>query len=111
LDHVEGVEAGPTIAGGIKIGRPPRGDLILKALKESGGTALAVDDGDILNQQELLAKEEGIFAETTSCAALSGLQSLLETGIIEGDDMIVIPLTGFGLKDQGATQRRDSTKG
>ena len=99
LEYVEGVEPGFTVAGGIRVGRPPRGRLILKALRESGGVALAVSDEAILTQQRCLAKEEGIFAEATSCAALSGLQLLLEEGVIERDEVVVIPVTGFGLKE------------
>ena len=111
LDHVEGVEAGETIAGGVKVGRPPRGDLILKALREGGGTALAVDDKDILSHQRNLARDEGIFAEPTSCTALSGLEALLEMGIIAWDEAVVVPITGFGLKDQGTAKRQLSIKG
>jgi threonine synthase len=47
----------------------------------------------------LLARTEGIFAEPTSCAALAGMAKLLEMSVISPQDSVVVPLTGFGLKD------------
>jgi len=68
-------------------------------LRNSHGTALSVSDQGILKHQKLLARTEGIFAEPTSCVALAGLERLREIGIISDHDSVVVPLTGFGLKD------------
>jgi len=88
-----------TIAGGIRISNPARGSQVLQAVRASHGVALSVSDGTILRQQRLLARTEGIFAEPTSCAALAGLEKLREMGEVGSDETVVVPLTGFGLKD------------
>ena len=88
-----------TLAGGIAVGAPPRKKQVLRAIRESGGAALAVPDHSIVRWQKRLAASEGIFAEPTSAAALAGLELLLQRGLIAKDDMILVPVTGFGLKD------------
>ena len=88
-----------TIAGGIAVGSPPRLRQSLRALRESGGTSLAVPDADITRWQKLLASSEGIFAEPTSAAAFAGLQVLVERGVVRTDEIALVPVTGFGLKD------------
>lgn len=99
LRHVKPVEEKETIAGGIRITNPPRGTEILKALYDTKGSAIAVSDEDILRHQLLLAREEGIFAEPTSCAALAGLAKLCEERKIAANESVLVPITGFGLKD------------
>lgn len=90
---------GETVAGGIRISNPGRGEQVLQALHSTRGAAAAVSDDEILTHQKQLARKEGIFAEPTSCAAIVGLTKLLEMEIIHGDELVVVPLTGFGLKD------------
>ena len=97
--HVEQVPEGETIAGGIRIANPARGIQVLQALRASKGTAVGVSDTGILKHQRLLARKEGIFAEPTSCAALAALETLLNDGTIHRGESVLIPLTGFGLKD------------
>jgi threonine synthase len=71
----------------------------LRAIRESGGTSIAVTDASIIRWQKLLAAREGIFAEPTSAAAFAGLQMLTERGIVGRDEVALVPVTGFGLKD------------
>jgi threonine synthase len=97
--HVEASLESETIAGGIRISRPDRGDQVLGAIRATGASAVSVTDDVILKHQLLLARSEGIFAEPTSCAALAGLAKLLEINAIRVQDSVVVPLTGFGLKD------------
>lgn len=89
-----------TVAGGISVTSPPQKHRILQALKESGGAAVAVSDHDILRWQKLLATDEGIYAEPTAAVALAGLHELVSLGIIEHSHKILVPITGFGLKDE-----------
>jgi threonine synthase len=91
-----------TVAAGIRISNPPWGRFVLEALKKTGGFAEAVNDAEILEAQRTLAKQEGLFAEPTSCAAVAGLKKLVENGEIRPDDSVVVPLTGSGLKQVGA---------
>ena len=90
---------GATIAGGISVGAPPRKNQVLRAVADSGGSALAVPDESIVAWQKRLASSEGIFAEPTSAAALAGLEALLNRGVIRPTDTVLLPITGFGLKD------------
>ena len=88
-----------TIAGGIAVGSPPRLRQSLRAIRESGGTSLAVTDASIIRWQKLLAAREGIFAEPTSAAAFAGLELMAERGIVKRGEVALLPVTGFGLKD------------
>ena len=88
-----------TVAGGISVGAPPRSRQVLRALRHSGGAATAVSDARIVAWQRLLAEREGVFAEPTSAAAFAGLETLVERGVIGGRDTVLLPVTGFGLKD------------
>jgi threonine synthase len=97
--HVEATAEGETIAGGIRISNPGRGDQVLQAIRATKAVAISVTDEAILTHQKLLSRKEGIFAEPTSCAALAGVAKLLETNAIRPQDSVVVPLTGFGLKD------------
>jgi threonine synthase len=89
-----------TLAGGIAVAAPVRGHQVLAALGDTGGVAVAVADPDIARMQQLLAEREGVFAEPTSAAAFAGLEALIGQGVIAEDDVTLVPVTGFGLKDQ-----------
>ncbi len=97
--QVKPVKESETVAGGIRISDPARGSQVLKALRITDGRAVSVSDEAILKHQRLLGKKEGLFAEPTSCAALAGLETLREAGTIRNHDSVIVPLTGFGLKD------------
>ncbi len=99
LDRTELIPTSPTVAGGISIGRPSRGHVILKALKESGGSAAAVSDEEILSFQRTLAALEGIFCEPTSAAAFAALPHLVRQGSLDPRERVLVAVTGIGLKD------------
>ena len=50
--------------------------------------------------QKDLAEQEGIFAEPTSAAAFAGLEKIAKQGVIQESDTVLVPVTGFGLKDE-----------
>jgi threonine synthase len=89
-----------TVAGGISVVAPVRGDQVIDTLRATGGSAVAVLDEDILRMQRILASGEGVFAEPTSAAAFAGLRLLVQNGTIKRDDLTVVAVTGFGLKDK-----------
>ena len=91
--------AGTTVAGGISVSRPTHMRQVLDILHQSGGAALAVEDEEIIRWQRLLAEKEGIYAEPTSAAAFAGLERLVNGGEIQRSDSVLVPVTGFGLKD------------
>ncbi|WXG46199.1 MAG: threonine synthase [Candidatus Atabeyarchaeum deiterrae] len=70
----------------------------LRALRESGGVTVAVDDLEVIEYMELLAGKEGVFVEPTSATTLAAVGKLRETYAIEKSDKIVCVLTGSGLK-------------
>ena len=85
-----------TIAGAIECGCPLDGNRALKALKESGGWADAVSDGEILEARRTLSREEGIFPEPAGAAALAGILKRKE--FFEPDTDVICIVTGNGLK-------------
>lgn len=88
-----------TVAGGISVAAPPRKRQAVRAIRESGGSAVAVADADTLRWRDFLAISEGVFAEPTSAAAFAGLEKLVGEGAIADGETVLIPITGFGLKD------------
>ena len=89
----------PTIAGGIIIEHPARGPLILRALRDSGGAAVAVADDAILAARRELSTLEGLDVEPTSAAAFAGLLALRARGALPADARVLVAVTGAGWKD------------
>jgi threonine synthase len=87
-----------THALGILVGNPLNGAWALKAIKESGGLAVSVQDPEILTAEQEIARLEGIFAEPSSSAAIAALKKLMDQGIIGKRDNVVCLITGSGLK-------------
>ena len=94
----------PTVCGGIEIERPARGRDILAALRAGGGAGVACEDDLILAERDRLAQTEGIYAEPTSAAAFAGLAELAIRGFVGANDVVVVAVTGSGLKDPGPDQ-------
>jgi threonine synthase len=87
-----------TIADGLRVPGAIGDFLILDALRDSGGTAIAVPD-EILHQDMYeLGRLEGIFTAPESAATVSALRQLAADGTIQPDERVVLFLTGNGLK-------------
>jgi threonine synthase len=71
----------------------------LQAAADSGGGLAAVSDREILAAYRLLAREEGLFVEMASAAAVAGLLSMAAAGKLRRGSLVVATLTGNGLKD------------
>jgi threonine synthase len=91
-----------TIAKSLAIGDPADGYYSLKIIKQSGGTATSVTDPEIIEGIKLLARTEGIFAETAGGVTVAVLKKLAEQGEIDPDELVVVYVTGNGLKTQEA---------
>jgi threonine synthase len=87
-----------TMASGLRVPHPFAGRLILRYLRASNGTAVAVTDEAIQAAQRWMAKKEGIFAALEGAATLAGLKQLVDHGWLHGDERIVLFNTGTGLK-------------
>ena len=87
-----------TSASGLRVPKSFADQLILKALADSKGTAVAVSDIEIIEAQKQMAYMEGIFAAPEGAATLAGLLKLTQNGWIKPDEKIVLFNTGTGLK-------------
>ncbi len=96
-DHVRPVKAA-TIAKSIAIGNPADGIFALDVVRESGGTVASVSDAEIVAGIRLLARTEGIFAETAGGVTIAVLAQLAARGAIRPDEQVVAYVTGNGLK-------------
>jgi threonine synthase len=95
-----------TIAKSLAIGNPADGPYSLQTIRESGGWADDVTDGEIIEGMKLLAQTEGIFTETAGGVTVGVTKKLIEQGVIPRDESILISITGNGLKTQEAIQDR-----
>ena len=93
------VEKPETIATAIRIGNPASWQQALNAKEESKGRIDKVTDEQILKSYHLLAEKEGVFVEPSSAAGVAGLLMLKEKNELPKDKVIVITVTGNGLKD------------
>ena len=96
---IKPVERPETVATAIRIGNPINAPKALNAIRESGGTAEAVTDNEILEAQKELARLEGIGVEPASAASIAGLKKLVQMGIIDKSETVVCIATGHLLKD------------
>ena len=87
-----------TVADGLRVPGPFADYLILQAIRETGGTALAVEDGDMVAAMYEIAAEEGIIACPEGAATLVGLKRLLAEGFLGAEESIVLLNTGSGYK-------------
>ena len=87
-----------TVADGLRVPGPFADYLILKALRETGGTALAVEDQEMVDAMYEIATAEGIIACPEGAATLVGLKRLLNEGFLGADETIVLLNTGSGYK-------------
>jgi threonine synthase len=87
-----------TIAFGITVPKPIGDSLILSALYDTDGIAVAVDDEAILADQREVARQEGTFICPEGAACFTALRGLRESGWLGADDEVVVLNTGTGLK-------------
>jgi threonine synthase len=87
-----------TIAKSLAIGNPADGYFAIDAVRSTGGGMAAVTDDEIVEGIRLLARTEGIFAETAGGVTIATLQRLAASGVIRPDERVVVYITGHGLK-------------
>jgi threonine synthase len=91
-------EGAATIADGLRVPRAIGDFLILRAVRESGGTALAVTDRAMIDGMLELGSLEGVSAAPEGGAALAAIKRLLDDSLIKRDDSVVLFNTGGALK-------------
>jgi len=101
VEHLLPTQISPTVAEGIASAKPTRVAEVLRAVRESGGTVVAVDEAEIVEALRGLARR-GLYVEPTSAAAAAGLTRLQASGTIRPEETTVLVLTGSGLKASAA---------
>jgi threonine synthase len=91
-----------TIAKSLAIGDPADGYFAIRIIRETGGWAEDASDAEIAEGMVLLARTEGIFAETAGGVTVAVARKLIEQGHIPRDEEVVLCITGNGLKTQDA---------
>jgi len=97
--------SGDTIADSISVSIPRDGNAAVKALKESKGFPISVDDEEILSSIKELARQEGVFAEPAGATALAGFLKAHKLGKVTDKETVVIVITGNGLKDVASAMK------
>ena len=87
-----------TIAKSLAIGNPADGYFALDAVRQTGGGLAAVSDDEVVDAMLLLARTEGIFAETAGGVTIATLKRLAAEGVVRPDERVVVYITGHGLK-------------
>ena len=97
-DYAEPWLDATTVAAGIRVPSAIGDYLMLQALRESGGTAVAVSDQEILQEVQAMASAEGVFPAPEGAATLAGLRRLLKDGAVDPSGTIVLMNTGSAYK-------------
>lgn len=87
-----------TVASGLRVPRAIGDFLIIDALRESGGTAVAVTDEELLAAVREIGALEGVFCAPEGAACLPALRKLLAAGTVKAEEQIVLFNTGAGVK-------------
>ncbi|HEX6939752.1 MAG TPA: threonine synthase [Longimicrobiales bacterium] len=97
-DDAEPWQNARTYASGLRVPRAVGDFLILRAIRESGGAAVAVPDDAMRDAVRLIGRTTGIFAAPEGGATAAALRPLLDRGLLRPDEEVVLFNTGSGLK-------------
>ncbi|MDR7418392.1 MAG: threonine synthase [Armatimonadota bacterium] len=96
--HAQPFENARTVASGLRVPVAIGDYLILRAIRESGGRALAVTDAELQAGMTELARLEGVFTAPEAAATVAALPKLLDAGALHAEDRVLLLLTGAGMK-------------
>ena len=99
-----------TIAKSLAIGNPADGPYVLDVARRTGGAIEDVSDDEVVEGIQLLARTEGIFAETAGGVTVATLKKLIATGQLDPEAETVIINSGDGLKTLDAVADRVGPK-
>ncbi|MBI4312552.1 MAG: threonine synthase [Chloroflexi bacterium] len=97
-DHAEPWQNARTLAAGIRVPSAIGDYLMLRAIRDSGGTATTVSDAEILADVKAMASAEGVYPCPEGAATLAGLRKLLKAGTLDPEATIVLMNTGTAYK-------------
>lgn len=98
VEHAERWENAHTVAAGIRVPKAVGDFLILRAVRESGGKALAVEDADTLRAVDDCAREDGLLLCPEGGATLAAYRNALAAGLVDKDERVVLFNCATGLK-------------
>jgi threonine synthase len=98
VEEAEPWQNAHTYASGLRVPRAVGDFLMIRALRESGGGAVAVTDETMAEAVDLMGRLTGVFAAPEGGAALAAIGPMLERGILKPTDEVVVFNTGSGLK-------------
>jgi threonine synthase len=106
------VSAKETVAESIRVGYPKSlGWRAVRDIRKSRGTAVALEEAEIIEARDLLARYTGIYAEPAGAISLAAAARLRQEGMIGSSDLTICMITGHGLKQpelQGIPSRLPS---
>jgi threonine synthase len=97
-DSAEMWQDAHTVASGLRVPGAVGDFLMLRALRASGGTAVAVSDRELVENSHRIAAYTGIFPAPEGGATLAALLALKERALVDADERIVLFNTGSGYK-------------
>jgi threonine synthase len=97
-DRSEFYAGASTVASGLRVPKPLGDALMLRAIRDSDGCAVAVSDAEMLDAGVELASDEGIFAAPEGGACVAAVRKLLGSGFLKSSERILIYNTGAGVK-------------
>jgi threonine synthase len=87
-----------TAASGLRVPKAIGDFLILDALRESGGTAIAVEDAELIAAVREIGAAEGVFCAPEGAACLPALREMIEKDLVKENETVVLFNTGAGVK-------------
>ncbi|MBA2527337.1 MAG: threonine synthase [Pyrinomonadaceae bacterium] len=87
-----------TVASGLRVPRAIGDFLIIDALRESGGTAIAVTDEELIAATREIGSAEGLFCAPEGAACLPALRKMIKAGQVKPEERVVLFNTGAGVK-------------
>jgi len=91
-------ENASTVASGLRVPKAIGDFLILDAIRASGGTALAISDGELIKAVGQIGAAEGVFAAPEGAACLPALRKLIDQDVVREGETVVLFNTGSGIK-------------
>ncbi len=91
-------ENAATVASGLRVPKAVGDFMIIDALRESGGTAVAVSDKALTEAVKEIGSKEGLFVAPEGAACLPALKKLIDDGFVKENERVVIYNTGAGVK-------------
>jgi threonine synthase len=98
VEFAELWQGAKTVADGLRVPAAIGDFLILRAIRSSGGVALAVPDAEMLHYARVMGSHSGVFPAPEGAACLAAQVHLIEQGWIGADEKVVLFNTGSGLK-------------